>query len=243
MKLRVKYRKNTYPSYPETFGELELEPSKTALLVIDMQNDFVHPRGNFAARGVDISGANKLIPLVKRVIDACRQAPVKIIYTQHTFRPDFSDQGKMYNEILYRRHGVIAEPGSGAEGQKVVRLVRGSWNTAIVDELAPLPGDIIIDAKHIFDCFYQTDLELVLRNLGIENLIFAGVTCSICVETTLRSAFHRDFRCLLVEDCTWEKQADLESATKKVISMNFGYLVAADDLIEALSKKRQWHKQ
>lgn len=232
MKVRVKFRQNSYPSYPETFSELELMMGKTALIIIDMQNDFLHPQGGFAKKGVDLSGAVRLIPLVKQVADACRKAGIPVIYTLHTFRPDFSDRPKMYYELLRQRQGGSANPVPPA----TVGLIKGSWNAAVIDELSPAAKDIILDAKHNFDSFYQTDLELILRNLGIENLIFTGVTCSICVETTLRSAYHRDFRCLLVEDCTWEKQADQEAATKKTIAMNFGYLVTSEDILRTLSK-------
>ncbi len=231
MKIRAKFRLNRYPVYPETFTELELPPEKTALLIIDMQNDFLHPRGAFAAKGVDISGAARLIPLVKGVTDACRTASLPIVYTLHTFRPDFSDRPRMYYELMRQRQQAAnsdpaAPPLPGG-------LIRDTWNAAVVEELAPRPGDIILDAKHNFDSFYQTDLEMILRNLGVENLLITGVTCSICVETTLRSAYHRDFRCFLVEDCTWEKQADQEAASKKTIAMNFGYLVKAEEVIGA----------
>ena len=231
MKLRVKFRLNRYPSYPETFSELELLKEKTALIIIDMQNDFLHPQGGFAKKGVDVSGAAKLIPLVKQVADSCRQAGIPVIYTLHTFRSDFSDRPKMYYELMRQRQGESANPVAPA----TVGLIKDSWNAAVIDELSPTAKDIILDAKHNFDSFYQTDLELILRNLGIENLIFTWVTCSICVETTLRSAYHRDFRCLLVEDCTWEKQADQEAATKKTIAMNFGYLVTSEDILRTLN--------
>ncbi len=234
MKIRAKFRLNRYPDYPETFTELELSPEKTALLIIDMQNDFLHPRGAFAAKGVDISGATRLIPLVKRVTDACRAASLPVVYTLHTFRPDFSDRPRMYYELMRQRQlaGSESAPPPPAGG-----LIRNSWNAAVVEELTPRPGDVILDAKHNFDSFYQTDLELILRNLGVENLFITGVTCSICVETTLRSAYHRDFRCFLVEDCTWEKQADQEAATKKTIAMNFGYLVKAEEVIAAAAAR------
>ncbi len=229
MKLKVKFRRNKYPDYPEMTSELDLSPERTALVVIDMQNDFLHPQGMFAAKGVDVSGAANLIPRVKEVVEACRKGSVRIVYTAHTFRPDFSDRGKMYYELLTTRQPGVKKPGTG--------LTKGSWNSAVIDELAPHAGDIVIDTKHNFDSFYQTDLEVVLRNLSVETLIFTAVTCSICVETAIRSAYMRDFRCLLVEDCTWEKLPDLEAATKKVVSMNFGYLVSSDDLLSSLSAR------
>jgi len=108
------------------------------------------------------------------------------------------------------------------------------WNRSIVDELTPQADDIIMDSKHLYSCFYQTDLEFILKQLRIETILVTGVTTSICVETTIRDAFHRDYRCILVDDCTWERTREMEMASRAVISMNFGYLTSSQNLLKAL---------
>jgi len=228
MKLDVWFRKGIHPSYPEEATSLELDKGKLALLVVDMQNMFVHPEGVFASRGVDLSGARKLIEPVKEIARACREIGIPVIYARHTFRPDFCDRSKIYLEVMYLRQGT--------EEAQARSLVRDSWDSAIVDELTPNSGDIIIDSKHLFSCFYHTDLDLVLRNLGIETILFTGVTTSICVETSIKDAFHRGFRCILVDDCTWEKVPEMETASKTVIAMHFGYLTSSKDVLAALAE-------
>ncbi len=126
----------------------------------------------------------------------------------------------MFYEMTNQRHRPHASPAT----PKPEGLIKDSWSAAVVDELAPHAGDVVMDGKHKFNSFYQTDLELILRNLGIKNLFFTGVTGSVCVETTFREAYMRDFRCILLEDCVWERFPDWLEATKRILSINFGYL-------------------
>ncbi len=238
MKLRVAFRRNIFPSYPLTSSEIELDPKECALLIIDMQNDFLHPEGVFAKRKVDVSGAREIVKPLAGAADACRRAGMKVVYTQTTHREDLCDMGRMHREMLYARNNAALGIGSkvGPSDKKLGGLIRGSWNAAIVDELAPVSGDVVVDAKHKFNSFYQTDLEMILRNLGVKTLLFAGVTGSICVETTFREAYMRDFRCVLLEDCTWERLPEWMEATKRILSVNFGYLSTSDNLIGALGE-------
>jgi ureidoacrylate peracid hydrolase len=236
MRLDVWFRRGIHPSYPKATSSLELENGKVALMVIDMQNNFVHPKGTFGSRGVDVSGAQRLIVPISQIAGACRAKGIPVIHTRHTFRPDFSDRSKMYFELLYGRHRALASEAEWtAKQQQAGSLVRDNWNSAFVDELTPMPGDIIIDSKHLFNCFWQTDLELVLRGLGTETIIFTGVSTSVCVESTIRDAFHRSFRCILVDDCTWEKLPELATASKTVIALHFGYLTSSQDVLSALA--------
>jgi len=225
MELDVWFRKGIHPGYPKETAALPLKMDKSALIIVDMQNMFLHPKGTFGSRGIDLSGANQIIKPISDIAGACRKNRIPVFYARHTFRRNFPDRSKMYVELMYSRQGK--EPTGG--------LLSDSWESAIVDELAPLPDDILIDAKHLFSCFHQTDLELVLRNLGVETIFFTGVTTSICVETSIRDAFHRDFRCVLVEDCTWEKVPEMADATKRFIAMHFGYLTTSQDLLRALA--------
>jgi ureidoacrylate peracid hydrolase len=237
MKVDVSFRKSVHPSYPVVDTTLELDGHTVALLVIDMQNTFVHPKGSFATRGVDVSLAQQIIPPIAQLASACRKKGIRVIYAQHTFRPDFGDRSDMFLELMHSRQigPVSAEKATVVARQTGTALVRDTWNSAIVDDLRPQPGDIVIDSKHLFSCFYQTDLDLVLKALGTETIFFTGVTTAICVESSIRDAFHRDFRCILVDDCTWERLPDMEAASKMVISMSFGYLTSSPALLRALT--------
>lgn len=236
MQLNVTFRKNMYPDYALASGRLELDEERSALLIVDMQNDYIHPDGMFAARKFDLAGARRIIPPIAGAAAACRRAGVKVVYTQTNHREDLADMGRMHREILYLRNGLPVTIGAkvGPAGKKLGGLIRGTWNAEILDELAPRAGDVVMDSKHKFNSFYQTDLELILRNLGIENLLFAGVTGSVCVETTFREAYMRDFRCILLEDCVWERFDEWMEATKRVLSINFGYLTSSAEVIGAL---------
>lgn len=235
MKLQVKFRIGS--SHKIFYSELNMARSRTALLIVDMQNDFAHPDGMLGIYGNDMTGAIKIIPRMKKLSDTFRKVESKVIYTAHTFRPDLADQPKIFREITRRRISNLpgASTKPGILRKEHIFLIKGSWNAAIVDELTPQRKDILIDTKHNYDSFYQTDLEQILRDLRIENLIVTGIATNICVETTIRSAYHRDIRCILVEDATWATSSELKENTLKVISTNFGYLTSSEEVLKAMA--------
>lgn len=158
----------------------------TAILVIDMQNGFCHPKGSLPLAGFGLPSMDEVITENSTMIAAGRSAGLPIVYTRHVFRPDFLD-------VPARMRGVLPlDPPP---------LVRGSWDADILDELAPQPDDRIID-KNRYDAFLYTDLEVVLRAMGIHHLIVSGVVTSVCVESTVRSAEQRDFTVSVAADCT-----------------------------------------
>ncbi|MFC1958073.1 isochorismatase family cysteine hydrolase [Chloroflexota bacterium] len=237
MKVEVWFREFVHPTYPVVRRSLELDNDKIALLIIDMQNHFIHPEGNFGKRGMDMDAARKTIQPTTKIANACRKAEIPVIYAKHTDRPHYCDHSNMFYELTYfRKQDIIPKitPRLIKEMGASAGLTIDPWSRHIVDELTPQADEIVIDSKHIFSCFYQTDLEFVLRQLRTETIFFTGVTTSICVETTIRDAFHRDFRCILVDDCTWERKKEMETASKEVISMNFGYLTSSQDVLKAL---------
>ncbi|MBM2832756.1 MAG: rutB 1, partial [Dehalococcoidia bacterium] len=213
--------------------------SKLALLLIDMQNDFLSPEGMMAAKKVDMRPVRRIIEPARRVADGCRRAGVKVIYTQHVFRPDFSDLSQSWASIYLERPGTVG-PGQkvGPPGESLGSLVRGTWNAAIIPELVPQEGDIVVDSKHTYTAFYQTDLELILRKLGIETLLIGGVTTAVCVESTLRDAFFRGFRCVLLKDCTWEKTPELQAASETIVKMHFGMVTTSAEVLKGLRRQR-----
>jgi biuret amidohydrolase len=171
-----------------------LEPSETALLIIDMQRDFCDEGGYIASMGYDISPARAIIPNVCRVREAVDAWGGSIVLTREGHRPDLSDLPPL--KAWRSRLGGVEVGGRGPLGRV---LVRGEAGWDIVPELAPRPGEIIVD-KPGYSAFYATDFERILTAKGVRRLIFTGVTTDVCVHSTLRSAVERGYECLLVED-------------------------------------------
>ena len=165
-----------------------------------------------------------------------------MVYLKMAFQPDLSDAGlpDAPNWLKHRplRVGETVTAPDGAESRI---LIRDTWNTDIVDELAPNPDDLVV-YKHRFSGFYETDLDAALTRLGIKSLIFTGCTTSVCVESTLRDAMFRDYHCLLLEDCTAEPVGgDLprtnHDASLLVVQALFGWTARSDDLLAALNRQ------
>jgi ureidoacrylate peracid hydrolase len=187
---------------PEAFV---LDPRRTAVLVIDMQNDFGAPGGMFDAAGIDISGIRAVVPATARVLAAARDAGMPVVYLKMAFRPDLSDAGgpEAPNRIKHAWLRVGETSSAAPDGRPSRVLVRDCWNTDILQELAPAPGDVVL-YKHRYSGFYDTALDAELRKRGIDSLVVTGCTTSVCVDATVRDAMYRDYRCLLLEDCTAE---------------------------------------
>src|SRR5437667_5506417 len=183
---------------------IAINPARTAVIVVDMENDFVAKGGMFDRAGADISGAQKAIAPTAKVLAAARQAGMKIIYLKMGYRPDLSDLGApdSVNRTRHLKFGV-GQKIRAPDGRESRILIRDTWNTDIVPELKPQPSDIVL-YKTRFSGFYQTDLDATLKKLGIKYLIVAGVTTSICVESTVRDAMFRDYLCVLLKDCMSE---------------------------------------
>ena len=180
---------------------IEIDTAKTAVIVVDMQNDFGSKGGMFDRAGIDISGIQKVIGPTAKVLASVRRAGVKVIYLKMGFRPDLSDLGSpdSPNRVLHLRFGV-GQTMRAPDGRESRILIRDTWNTDIVPELKPQGGDVVL-YKHRFSGFYQTDLDATLKKLGIKRLIITGCTTSVCVEATVRDAMYRDYSCVLLTDC------------------------------------------
>lgn len=182
----------------------ELSPSRTAVIVVDMQHDFASVGGMFDRAGIDIGCIQAIVPRVRSVLDAARRAGMTIVYLKMGFRPDLSDTGGPMSPTWVKHLPLQAGVDVVApDGRPSRVLIRDCWNTEIVPDLAPEQGDVVVE-KHRYSGFYGTELDDVLRSRGIETLIVVGATTSVCVESTVRDAVFRDYSCLVLEDCTAE---------------------------------------
>lgn len=187
---------------------IEIDPAHTAVIVVDMQNDFGSVGGMFQRAGINISGIQAAVAPTARVLDAARAAGIEVVYLKMGYRPDLSDLGApdSVNRTRHMRLNVGAEVAA-PDGRPSRILVRDTWNTDIVAELTPHPDDIVL-YKTRFSGFYRTDLDEILRRHGVKSLIFTGCTTSICVESTVRDAMFRDYLSVLLSDCMSEPIGD-----------------------------------
>jgi biuret amidohydrolase len=211
--------------YPFVF-----DPAATALVVIDMQRDFLEPGGFGESLGNDVSMLARVMEPLQALLAAARGAGMLVVHTREGHRPDLADCPP----------AKIARGGSevtiGSPGPKGRILVRGEYGHDIVDELAPIEGEVLLD-KPGKGAFYATDLELLLRNRGITQLIVTGVTTEVCVHTTVREANDRGFECLVPEDCVGSYFPEFQEVGLKMIAAQggiFGWVGTSADVIAAL---------
>jgi ureidoacrylate peracid hydrolase len=183
---------------------VHIDTEKTAVVVVDMQNDFGSSRGMFDRAGIDITDIAALVEPIGRVLDYARRVGLRVFYLKMAFRPDLSDAGHPHSPIWVKHIPLDAGATVDApDGQPSRLLIRDTWNTDIVAELTPHADDVVV-YKNRNGGFHGTDLERLLRQLQIETLILVGATTSVCVETTVREAVARDFHCVVLEDCVAE---------------------------------------
>jgi ureidoacrylate peracid hydrolase len=180
---------------------LALDPAATAVIVIDMQNDFGSKGGMFERAGIDISGIRRVVAPIATTLAMARKLDMHVIYLKMAFLPDLSDMGAAdsVNRVRHLALGVGREV-TAPDGRPSRILIRDTWNSDIVSELTPRATDTVI-YKSRFSGFYKTGLDDRLKELGIRHLIVVGCTTSICVESTVRDAMFRDYHCVLLEDC------------------------------------------
>src|SRR6202043_953708 len=223
---------------PVSLATLDAEPTplainfdKTALIIIDMQRDFLEPGGFGAALGNDVARLQAAVGPCRAVLDAVRQLGLLVIHTREGHRPDLTDAPPHKVERGDPKNRI------GARGPMGRILIRGEPGHDIIPELYPLSTEPVID-KPGKGAFYQTDLELMLRNRGIETLLVCGVTTEVCVNTTVREANDRGFRCIVLSDCCASYFPEFHDMGLRMIKAQggiFGSVSASAPVIAALS--------
>jgi ureidoacrylate peracid hydrolase len=205
------------------------EIDKSALIIVDMQNDFVHPEGSFAhvARetpeaGIDMPFLMGTIPYVKRLADAFRTAGRPVVYIAHVVKPDYSDA-----QFPYWRLGH--HPGDHR-----TFIVEGTWGAQIIDDLTPLAGEHLVIKKG-FGGFSNTPLDTILRTMGVTTCVVSGVTTCVCVSTTVRGGVEHNYHMILVKDAVAEVNRETHEAELKTMARIFADVKTTDEVVAMLA--------
>jgi nicotinamidase-related amidase len=207
---------------------IQLIHGRAALVVVDMQHDFLDETA-----GCYAPGSAEIVARTARLIDAAREAGVPVIFTQEAHRPGGVDAGREADP-----GAGAGYPGGGPDSPVPPHCIEGTPGIDIVDELAPRGDDLLIK-KRRYSCFLGTDLDLLLRNLGIETLLVTGVDSNVCVLWTVGEAFQRDYHVRVVEDCVAGSNPEEHEAALLIMRtlVSGGVPVTSDDVIAALERR------
>ena len=209
------------PADPFATARWDLVPGRTALVLIDLQNDFLHPDGWYAQHGIDISHMRRVIEPAKRLVEAARDAGVPVVWTRHGYR-DARDAGPFLELRPFLEEGGL-------------RL--GTWGLDILDELGVLQEDWVVE-KHRLSAFFNTKLETVLRALEAETVLIGGVLTNQCVAATSKDASYRDLKPIVVEEATGTTLPHLHDPAIEMIKVGWGEVRSLGEAVEELQQLR-----
>jgi nicotinamidase-related amidase len=224
------------PAAPYPFP---FDAGRAALVIIDMQRDFLEPGGFGAALGNDVSRLKGVVAPTRRLLEAARAAGMFVVHTREGHPPDLGDLPPAKRR---RGRGALRIGDKGPMGRI---LVQGEPGHDIIPELAPIPGEAVVD-KPGKGAFYATNLDLILRNRGITQLVICGVTTEVCVNTTAREANDRGYECLVLSDCTGSYFPEFhEQALRMMQAQNgvVGWVSPSHDLVAALLAEALSHSR
>lgn len=218
---------NSLQAEPEP---LEIDLKRLAVVVVDMQNAFVSKGGMFDLWGFDISNNLKIIEPIKKITNAAQEKGVKVIYIAHRLSPNLHEVGSN-SPFWYQK-----APKSYREQPEMQEkfYIRGTWGAEIVDELKPQGNDILIE-KPRYSAFIGTDLDMILKTYDIKYVAFVGVATNICVESSLRDAFHLEYFPILISDAVASSGPSfMQEATIYNVKLCFGWVTNAENFVKAL---------
>jgi ureidoacrylate peracid hydrolase len=213
---------------------LQIDPARTAVVVVDMQNAFASPGGLLDLAGIDISGAGEVVRRISELLGAARAARVQVVYLQTGYNPDLSNGGGAASPNPRKETALCLMRARPELKGKL--LVEGTWDFQIVEALTPHDSDIVV-LKTRYSGFAGTQLDSMLRAREIRYLVFAGIATNVCVESTLRDAYFHEYWPLLVTDAALQAgPPEAHAASVFNVESFFGWTIGADALIEALSR-------
>ena len=221
----------TIPATPEA---LRIVPSETALVVVDMQNAYASPGGYIDLAGFDVSAAPGVIARIQGLLDVARGAGMTVVFFQNGWDKDYVEAGGPGSPNYHKSNAMKtmrARPELAGQ-----LLAKGGWDYALVDGLQPAPGDIVV-AKTRYSAFFNTGFDTTLRSRGIKTLVFCGIATNVCVESTLRDAFHLEYFCLLLDDATHHAGPDfVRQAAVFNVEKFFGWVSSTAEFTRAVSQ-------
>lgn len=213
----------------------DLTQGGVSLLLIDMQNEFLSEKGYFAQKqGWPVSAFRQKIDHCVMLRKAARESGCKVIYTATGYAPDGSDAYVSRHRILPT---IFLEP-DGRPRKPDAAVLKGSWGAQIIDELAPGQDEYVVH-KQRFNAFYQTELELMLRCWHIDTLVVCGIITEVCVESTIREAFVRDFDVLEVSDAVGSWSQARHEASLRAVDFSYGRVTDTAAVLEMLLRRKQ----
>ena len=219
---------------------LEIDIERTAVIVVDMQNAFVKEGGMFHRWGMDISANQTVIEPIQQISSLARAEGCKVIYIAHRYSPDLREGGNPVS--VNRMRSVPIKYYREFPEMKDKTIIRDTWGAAIIDELKPLEGDILVE-KPRYSAFFSTNLDLILRTYNLKYLLFTGVATNTCVEHSIRDAYNLEYLPILVSDATMNTGPPfVKEATFFNVKLNYGWLTSTEKVVDMFKSRIDFHR-